>query len=133
MGDIPNLYRIILQVADLKRGAEFYSRLLGIEGRDIRGSRYYFDCGRVILALVDPTAEGDTAKPNSDNVYFSVRDLEAVYGRARELDCLSTDDVHGAAAGEIVKRPWGERSFYVIDPWGNQLCFVDEATVFTGK
>jgi len=36
-------------------------------------------------------------------------------------------------AGEIVKRPWGELSFYVEDPWGNGLCFVDETTLFTGK
>jgi hypothetical protein len=49
------------------------------------------------------------------------------------LDCLSTDDVPGARAGEIVKRPWGERSFYAHDPWGNGLCFVDENTLFTGK
>ena len=34
---------------------------------------------------------------------------------------------------EIVKRPWGELSFYAEDPWGNGLCFVDEKTLFTGK
>jgi hypothetical protein len=49
------------------------------------------------------------------------------------LNCLSSDEVHGEAAGEIVKRPWGELSFYVEDPWGNGLCFVDEKTLFTGK
>jgi len=49
------------------------------------------------------------------------------------LGCLSTEDVHGKSAGEIVKRPWGERSFYAHDPWGNGLCFVDENTLFTGK
>ncbi len=42
-------------------------------------------------------------------------------------------DVHGASAGEVVRRPWGERSFYAYDPWGNGLCFVDENTLFTGK
>jgi hypothetical protein len=41
--------------------------------------------------------------------------------------------VHGTPAGEIVKRPWGERSFYAIDPTGNKLCFVDAATLFTGR
>ena len=29
-------------------------------------------------------------------------------------------------------RPWGERSFYLRDPFGNPLCFVDAATLFTG-
>ena len=34
--------------------------------------------------------------------------------------------------GGIVVRPWGERSFYVEDPWKNPLCFVEEGTVYTG-
>jgi hypothetical protein len=32
----------------------------------------------------------------------------------------------------VVKRPWGERSFYAVDPFGNRLCFVAGDTVFTG-
>lgn len=134
MSDVPQLYRIILQVSPLSEAAAFYSQLLAAEGRDIRGGRYYFDCGAVILALVDPDmADDGDAKPNADNIYFSVADLEAVHARAKELNCLSTEVVHGEMAGDIVKRPWGERSFYAVDPWGNQLCFVDAATVFTGR
>ncbi|MGA8663757.1 MAG: VOC family protein [Thermoplasmata archaeon] len=34
--------------------------------------------------------------------------------------------------GEMVVRPWGERSFYATDPSGNPLCFVDSRTLFTG-
>ena len=30
-------------------------------------------------------------------------------------------------------RPWGERSFYAEDPWGNPPCFVEERTVYTGS
>ena len=133
MNDTPNLYRIILQVSDGQQAAEFYTKLLGIEGRDVRGSRYYFQCGPVILALLDVSATGEEAKSFPDNIYFSVSDLEAVFERAKSLDCLSTEDVHGAPAGEIVKRPWGERSFYVVDPFGNKLCFVDSTTLFTGR
>lgn len=134
MNDIPNLYRVILQVSDIDKGAEFYTKLLGTEGRRIRGgARHYFDCGSVILALIDLTGDGEEARPNPDNIYFSVKDLEAVHKRASELGCLSTGDVHGAPAGEMVKRPWGERSFYAFDPFGNPICFVDEATVFTGR
>jgi len=87
----------------------------------------------VILALVDVAAGGLKAKPIPDHVYFAVNNLEEVYKRAGELSCLSTDDVHDDRAGEIVKRPWGEVSFYCEDPWGNGLCFVDEKTLFTGK
>ena len=129
----PRLFRIILQVSDLDRAAEFYSKLLNDQGRRIpRASRHYFDCGDVILALVDPTAEGK-AKPLPDYIYFAVANLEQVHARARELKCLSKEDVHGDSAGEIVRRPWGELSFYVEDPFGNGLCFVDEKTLFTGK
>ncbi|MFN2492446.1 MAG: VOC family protein [Pyrinomonadaceae bacterium] len=127
------LFRIILQVDDLDRAAEFYTKLLGDKGRRIpRASRHYFDCGQVILALVDPTPGGETVKPLPDYIYLAVSDLEEVHARARELRCLSTQDVHGANASDIVVRPWGERSFYVADPWGNGLCFVDDKTLFTG-
>jgi hypothetical protein len=32
----------------------------------------------------------------------------------------------------IEVRPWGERSVYGADPFGNPICLVDAATVFTG-
>jgi catechol 2,3-dioxygenase-like lactoylglutathione lyase family enzyme len=34
--------------------------------------------------------------------------------------------------GEIARRPWGEESFYALDPFGNTLCFVSRDSVFTG-
>ena len=134
MANTSKLFRVILQVSKLDKAAEFYSKLLDDEGRRIpRGSRHYFDCGPVILALVDVTAGGDEAKPIPDYIYFAVPDLNTVHERARALNCLSSDDVHGEPAGQIVKRPWGELSFYVEDPWGNGLCFIDEQTLFTGN
>jgi catechol 2,3-dioxygenase-like lactoylglutathione lyase family enzyme len=48
MADMPNLFRVVLEVSDLDAAVRFYSRLLGIEGRPQRGSRAYFDCGPVI-------------------------------------------------------------------------------------
>ena len=130
----PTLYRIILQVDNLDQAEEFYGKLLGDRGRRLpRAFRHYIDCGPVILALVDVTADNAKPQPLPDYIYFAVNDVEAVYGRARELGCLSSEDVHGENAGDLVKRPWGERSFYAHDPWGNGLCFVDENTLFTGK
>ena len=133
MADIPNLFRVIVQVSDLDKAADFYAKLLGVTGRSVRGGRHYFDCGPVILALLDPSGGGEEPKPNADYIYFSVNDLESVHARASELGCLSQDKVHGAGAGEIATRPWGERSFYVDDPFGNGLCFVDSRTIFTGR
>ena len=34
--------------------------------------------------------------------------------------------------GQIARRPWGEVSFYLHDPSGNPLCFVDEQSVYRG-
>jgi hypothetical protein len=39
--------------------------------------------------------------------------------------------VHGEPAGDVVTRPWGERSFYVVDPWGNDTCFCADGTLYT--
>ena len=64
-------------------------------------------------------------------LYFTVNDLEAIYERAKHLDCLSTESPHGPS-GEICVRPWGERSFYALDRWDNPLCFVEAGTVYAG-
>lgn len=133
MSDVPTLFRVTLQVSDLEKTAGFYARLLGLEGRRIRGARHYFDCGPVILALVDPTDGGVQPQPMADCVYLRVKDLEGIHARARELGCLDEELVHGQSGGEIATRPWGERSFYARDPVGNGLCFVDERTLFTGR
>ena len=121
------LFRIVLQVDS--RGPAFYAALLGDPGRAVGGGRHYFQCGEVILALL----QSEGPRPAPDHVYFAVDDLDAFHARARAAGALSTEQVHGASAGDIVQRPWGERSFYAIDPSGNRLCFVDAATLFTGR
>jgi uncharacterized glyoxalase superfamily protein PhnB len=82
---------------------------------------------------VDVGAGGRKAVPSPQSLYFSVGDVDDVFARAKQLGCLSKDDVHGEPAGEIRKRPWGERCFYAEDPFGNGLCFSDEKTLFTGR
>lgn len=134
--DSPRLYRVILPVGDIERAARFYSDLLGAEGRRVSPGRHYFDAGDVILALVDPGADGDgrQARPNQDYVYFAVSALETVFARAKRLGGLASEIGDGGLPmGEIATRPWGERSFYMADPFGNPLSFVDEKTVFTGR
>ncbi len=132
MADTPNLFRVILQVAHLDQAVDFYTTLLGVHGRKVGGSRAYFDCGHVILALLDLTPGGKQPVANADDIYFSVADLEPYHARAHALGCLSKETVHSASGAEILTRPWGERSFYAEDPWGNGLCFVDAGTLFTG-
>lgn len=127
MVQVPRLYRVILQASDIERAARFYARLLGVEGRRVSPGCHYFDCGDVILATFDPQADGDNfdARPNPDHVYFAVDDLNAVYRRALEVKVEILE--------EIRTQPWGERCFYMKDPFGNPLCFVDSSTVFMGR
>lgn len=97
--------------------------------------RHYFRCGDVMLAVYAPTADGDdrTPRPNFDHVYFAADDLPAVFARAQRVGGLSAAIGDGGLPmGQIAVRPWGERSFYLRDPFGNPLCFVDAATLFTG-
>jgi len=127
----PKIFRITLEVSNLEEASAFYAKLLGIDGKRHPGSRHYFDCGGVILAVLDPTPGGLKPTPGAKSLYFAVDELEAYHIRAKELGGLAPFKVHGEAAGEMVKRPWGERSFYVTDKWGNELCFVQEGTLYT--
>ncbi|HKE60649.1 MAG TPA: VOC family protein [Pyrinomonadaceae bacterium] len=129
--DVPSLFRLNLEVGNLDQAAEFYSKLFGLEGRKQAGSRCYFTCGAVTLQVVDVSAVGKP-HPAAKALYFIVKDLDAVFARAKELGCLSGDDVHGVAGGSISVRPWGERSFYAEDRWENPLCFVEAGTIYPG-
>lgn len=129
------LFRVIVPVGDIERAARFYRHVLGIEGRRVSGGRHYFDCGGTILACFDPRADGDEhdPAPNPEWLYFAVDDLEARYEAARKAGAtFPALEIHGDPAGRIARRPWGERSFYIEDPFGNKLCFVDRDTRFTG-
>jgi len=125
----PVLFRVTLEVNGLEKASRFYARLLGVKGRRVGGGRLYFDCGGVLVALVDVPAP----KAGPQDLYFAVSNVAAVHARARALRCLSKEMVHGESGGAVVRRPWGERSFYAEDPFGNGLCFVDRRTLFTGE
>ncbi len=122
------LFRVIVPVSSIDDAAAFYCAVLNLPGRRISPGRHYFDCGQVILACFDPKADGDSwdAKPNPEYVYFSVDDLEEYFRR------VSTQP-NGSILRPIAIQPWGERSFYCADPFGNKLCFVEEGTRFTGN
>ena len=132
----PRLYRVILPVGELESVVPFYSTLLDQPGMRVSAGRHYFRCGDVTLAIYSPRGDGDPRepRPNFDHVYFAVDDLEAVFQRAEQTGGLSVETGDGELGmGQIATRPWGERSFYMHDPFGNPLCFVDAATLFTGR
>ena len=122
----PRLFRVIVPVAEIDLAAAFYGALLAVPGERVSPGRHYYDCGGTILACLDPRADGEgrDATPNPEHLYLAVDDLE----RARDRAVAA-----GAAdVGEIARRPWGERSFYLRDPFGNALCLVEAGTEFTG-
>ena len=126
--DTPRLFRLNVEVGDIDRAAAFYGELLGLEARPQMGSRVYLNAGEVTLQVVQVPAPHPAAKA----LYFEVADLDAIHARAASLGCLSNETVHGTPGGAPTVRPWGERSFYADDPWGNPLCFVEEGTIYQG-
>jgi len=128
---VPKIFRVTVEVDDIERGAAFYAELLGTPGRRHPGARHYFDCGGVILAVQDVGRAGLPPHANAKSLYFALDDLEPVHERARALGALAPYKVHEDPAGDIVTRPWQERSFYALDPWQNDLCFVQEGTLYT--
>ena len=130
------LFRVIIPAGDLEQSVRFYSALFDQPGMRVSGGRHYFRCGPVTVAVYSPRGDGDPTEPgrNFGHVYFATSDLEAYFKRSQQAGGLSTEVGDGGMKmGEIATRPWGERSFYVDDPFGNPLCFVDEATVFKGR
>ena len=119
------LFRIAVPASQIDRSRAFYEQLLGLDADDTVPSRLYFHCGEAIVALIDWNVEGRGGfHPTPDNLYFATEELEAVFERAATAGAKITSPI------EV--RPWGERSFYCLDPDGNRLCFVDDTTLFLG-
>lgn len=131
-----HLFRVILPVGDIDRAAAFYGAVLGAPGRRVSPGRHYFDCEGTILACFDPRADGDgyAAKPNPEPLYFAVSDLRATYEACADAGAVPAtgSPPQVGPLGEIAVRPWGEESFYAVDPFDNPICFVARDTVFRG-
>ena len=121
-----HLYRVVLPVSDIERATVFYRALLGMPGRRVSAGQHSFDCEGTVLTVRDPRADGvrSDERPNEQNVYFVVDDLEHLHGHAFY--------VPGGVVDPMIRTLGsGERCFHVRDPFGNPLVFVDRATVFT--
>ena len=120
------VFRIAIPASQIAVSRAFYESLLGIDADDTVPSRLYFHCGEVIVAVIDWKVDASgPLRPTPDDMYFATNELDAVHQRA-------------VAAGArrispIETQPWNERSFYCLDPDGNRLCFVDDATLFLGR
>jgi hypothetical protein len=50
---------------------------------------------------------------------------------SEKLGALAPFVGHGKPAADVIDRPWGKRSLYVTDKWGNELCLVQEGSRYT--
>src|SRR5215813_13964995 len=91
------IFRITLEVSNLDQAAAFYAKLLDTEGKRHPGGRHYFDCGGVILAVLDPTQGGMPPTSNPKSLYFAVDDIAAVHA-----GCPCT--LYGASAFRLTAR-----------------------------
>lgn len=126
--DTVSLFRVVLPVSDIDSAARFYSIILDRPGERVSPGRHYFNFSGTVLALFDPRADGDSfdPRPNQEPIYLAVSGLKSYLKRGRLTGYVPLDV-------EIEERPWGETSFYITDPFGNRVCFVDRRTVFTGQ
>ena len=120
------IFRIAIPASDISASRAFYERLLGMDADDTVPSRIYFHCGDVILAIIDWKVEPlGPFHSIPEHLYLCTGDVDAAYGRAKDLGAQNLTALETQA--------WGERSFYCSDPDGNLLCFVDDDTLFLGR
>ncbi len=119
-----HLFRTVLPVSDMDRGDAFWSGLLGLEVDAVSPTRHYLPTEGCILALVDPSRYKRAHRPWPDVVYFRVPDLDATFEAARVAGTRPL--LEGDVGEGIRERPWEERSFYGVDPFGNPFCCIDD-------
>ena len=66
-----SIFRVIVPVDGIQQGVDFYAALFGTPGERVSGGRHYFQCGPVVLALVDPASERQPFRPNPDWLYLA--------------------------------------------------------------
>src|SRR5829696_1581492 len=122
-----HLYRVVLPVSDIERATAFYSSLLGRPGTRVAVGQHSFDCEGTVLTVhhvradIGPRGDG---RSHPHHIYIAVDNLEHLHGHAFYVP-------GGVVEPTIETHESGERCFEVRDPFGNLLCFVDRATVFT--
>ena len=116
--DTPRIYRIIVPVSDAQQAVSFYARLLGIEARAVGGGRNYFDCGPVILTILE-----NKKPPASDYIYFSVADLAAVLRTGARVGLSLTGPNSRRGGGRDDPAALGRAFFLCLRPGRQRTLF----------
>lgn len=134
---IASLADVVLPTTNMGRAQGFYEELLGVDADASVPNRHVFYLDSCQLSLVNPAehAHGlDEApfRPNPEILYFAVPDLDASWERAQKLGMRPLAGDPDVGNG-IQTHPWGERSFYGLDPSGNPISCVDDQTLYRGR
>ena len=125
------LLRVVIPATDIAEAKRFYGYVLNVAPVEDGAAKLAFDLGGVEIACVAIEQDDPETpfRPNRDPIQLAVRDLDAAYAVCRAAGGRFPRKAHPklGALGEIRERPNGERSFYVLDPFANPLCFVETA------
>lgn len=100
---------LTLHVKDVERARDFYARIPGVELERHQPDEFaLFRIGDRWLGLL-------LAREPGFHIEFAVADLDEAYARLRKSGI--------EPRGRPRQRGWGERTFVVVDPDGNQLEF----------
>ena len=99
------------------RLAAFYQAIFQ-ESPVVEGSHYGFDNAQ--LAVYDP---GNVTVPQAKgmSLMYFVPDVLASYERLRTIPGIRI-------ASPPTRRPWGAFSFWILDPDGNTISFIEKAS-----
>ncbi|MEM3566776.1 MAG: VOC family protein [Candidatus Bathyarchaeia archaeon] len=115
MNTIKTVWCITFYVSDLKKAAQFYEEILGLEKKYEYSSYVGFECGGVEIGLIPKLKKGERASL-SPSVEFLVDDVEKFY---KELKSKGVKFVKG-----LHEEPWGGKQATFTDPDGNILEIV---------
>jgi len=100
---------LTLHVRDVERALDFYSRLPGVE------LEHHWQGQFALLRIGDRWLGLLRGREPGFHIEFAVADLDGLYARLRENGI--------EPRGRPRHRSWGERTFVVVDPDGNQIEF----------
>ncbi len=113
---LEGLRTVIYKVTDIKKGRDWYAKVLGFE--PYFDEPYYvgFNVGGYELGL-DPDPEGSGPGPGGSTAYWGVPDAEAAYRRLLDLGATKHSEVRDVGGGIKVGS--------VRDPFGNILAIIE--------
>jgi predicted enzyme related to lactoylglutathione lyase len=109
-----SVLRIVANVAadSVPEVRTFYADLFGLDVLMDLGWVVTLGSGETAVTQMSILSEGGSGAPVPD-LSIEVDDVDAVYARAKEIDCQLVHDLRD--------EPWGVRRFFIADPTGKLL------------